>query len=221
MLDRPPVNDPLNPNNPANRATPATSGPSKSSALGDPSNLKNMSLSQQPDFAFAQMMEMIGLAPGNQGGFGAGIAKMLKPLFQAHNVLGGLQGDGKTNMIDNQTNSLNSFVNTILGGGSSAMGDLQGYANSTLGNIRGMGSKIADPNEQQRYMDAALALSTAGDNPMIRQAMADQNIRAQYGFDKAQHAGLGSKDGPKNYINWIGKQDDSQFEDIIRLFGGR
>lgn len=214
----PPVAPPPSamPNTGAGPTTQPDTGP------GSPGNLQNIALSGDQNFAFSKMMDMLGLAPGQQGAFGGSIAKTLLPLFQAYFGLNGLQGDGTTNAVDNSSKALNGFAG-MVNGEQGLMGQLQGYANSSLGNINAMGDKLSDPNEQQRYMDMALALSTAGENPLVRQAMADENTRAQYGFDKASFDGLGTPTGPKNYIKWLQGQgaDQSNYSDIIRLFGGK
>lgn len=177
---------------------------------------------QQGDEQFLQaILDKIGIDLGNPGLFGNIIARSINDYIPYYRSLLGLQGGmGVGDVNSMYTTGVQSIADLI--GSNTLQSGMQDFARNVQANATGKLDRLKDVGQQQGFLNALLALSTAGMNPLLQQAATDDATRAWLGFNRANRAAPpGTPGAPKSYFDWLEQQNDPQYGSVINLLGGR
>lgn len=198
---------PVNPVEP----TPPVSGPG-SAAFG-----QNSILRDNPDDMLLALMDRIGVDLGSPGLYGKQIANSINDYLPYFHQLLGLQG-GAGNPDTMYSGGLDQLAGMV--GNNTLFSGMQDFANQTKGTLGSRLGDLKDVNQQKSYLDALLALSTAGQNPMLRQGAADESMRSWLGYKRAGYndpLGVGSQG---SYVSFLQDQEDPRYNTVLQLLGG-
>lgn len=166
------------------------------------------------------LMERIGIDLGNPGLYGGTIASAINEYLPYYRSLLGLQGDSTPGAVNNQyTSGLDNLVGMI--GNNTFFSGMQDFAGKTRDTLLGALPRLRDVGEQQNYLNALLSLDSAGQNPLLRQASADDATRAWLGYRSENfNKPPGTPGAPTSYIDWLLGQNDPRYGAVLNLLGG-
>jgi len=206
---------------PVNPVEPNPGAPVTPPGVDPRAFLANSNLRDNPDDMLLALLNRIGIDLGSPGLYGQQIAKNINSYLPYFHQLLGLQGQGGgpsgdvNNMYSGGLDQLVGMIgnNTLYSG----MQDFAGKTRDTLGASLG---ELKDVEQQKSYLDAVLALSTAGQNPMLRQGAADNAMRSWLGYKTAainDPVGVGNKG---SYVSFLEDQTDPRYNTVLQLLGG-
>jgi hypothetical protein len=209
-----PVASPVTPDPVTPTPTPDT-GPN-SVAFG-----QNSIFRDNPDDMLLALLDRIGVDLGSPGLYGKQIASGINDYLPYFHQLLGLQGGSgaPSGDVNNMyTGGLDKLAGMI--GNNTLFSGMQDFANQTKGTLGARLGDIKDVQQQKSYLDAMLALSTAGQNPLLRQGAADNAMRSWLGYKRgaiADPLGVGSKG---SYVSFLEDQTDPAYSTVLQLLGG-
>jgi hypothetical protein len=173
-------------------------GPAQSAGAPGGFGLSNLAWANDPASFALQYAQGRGYKPGGHTRMGDFLMKLYgniaSAMFDIAPDLGKL-GDPTAQMN-----------NLLYGGGGSGFGNIAGFANQALGDLRSqLGGGQMDESQQYKFLNAYDALSNLGRNSYWQNARQNQieNALAQYNLRNAQRGAAGNPDIPADLWTFI------------------
>ena len=181
----------------------------------------NGNTKDQKETMLQMLMERMGVSMQDPGLYGGVIASKINEYLPYFYDLLGLQGQTNSPVALNNlyTGGLDQLVNMV--GSNTFFSGMQDFAGKSRDTLMGALPRLRDVGQQQNYLNNILALLTAGQNPLLRQASADDATRAWLGYRSENfNKPPGTPGAPTSYIDWLLGQNDPRYGAVLNLLGG-